>query len=148
MLTAAFVAINIPGNLLGGLLLKRGLPRAVVMGGGAAIMGVTGAGLLWSAAPDAARLACALAFSLFGGVIPAAAFAGTTVHAKSPAHIGTMNGMLMQASHLSQFVLPIVFAWLASQAGGWSASLGTMLGLAAAGVLAALAVAACEPRLR
>jgi predicted MFS family arabinose efflux permease len=144
MLTAAFVAINIPGNLLGGVLLKRGLPRAAVMGGGAAVMGITGAGLLWPAAPDAARLACALAFSLLGGVIPAAAFAGTTVHAKSPEHIGTMNGMLMQASHLSQFVMPIVFAFLASRAGGWSASLETMLGLAAAGVLAAVSVGRFE----
>jgi predicted MFS family arabinose efflux permease len=146
LLTAAFVAINIPGNQLGGLLLRLGTSRAAVMAGGAAAMGVTSAGFLSSALPDALRLACAFAFSLLGGVIPAAAFAGTTVHAKSPAHIGTMNGMLMQSSHLSQFVLPILFAWLASRSGGWSASLGTMLALAAAGVLSALAVGRFERR--
>jgi predicted MFS family arabinose efflux permease len=148
LLTAAFVAINIPGNQLGGWLLKRGMPRVAVLAGGALAMGLGAAGLLAASAPDAVRLACALAFSLLGGVIPAAVFSGTTVHARSADHIGTMNGMLMQASHLSQFVLPIVFAWVASRAGGWSASLGTMLGLAAAGALAAIAVGRSELRLR
>lgn len=146
LLTAAFVAINIPGNQLGGLLLRRGVPRAAVLAGGAAAMGVASVGLLAASAPDALRLACALGFSLLGGVIPAAVFSGTTVHAKSPAHIGTMNGMLMQSSHLSQFVLPILFAWIASRAGGWSGSLGTMLALAAAGIAAALGIARWERR--
>lgn len=149
LLTAAFVAINIPGNQLGGLLLRRGVPRAAVLAGGAAAMGVTSVGLLAASAPDAPdalRLASALGFSLLGGVIPAAVFSGTTVHAKSPAHIGTMNGMLMQSSHLSQFVLPILFAWIASGSGGWSGSLGTMLALAGAGIAAALGVARWERR--
>ena len=146
LVTAAYVAINIPGNQLGGLLLKRGVPRALVMAGGAAAMGLTGIGLLAAGAPDALRLACALAFSLLGGVIPAAVFSGTTVHAKSPAHIGTMNGMLMQSSHLSQFVLPLVFAWLATRSGGWSASLGTMLGLAASAATTPIAVGRFERR--
>lgn len=146
LLTAAFVAINIPGNQLGGLLLRRGVPRAAVLAGGAAAMGVTSVGLLAASAPDALRLASALGFSLLGGVIPAAVFSGTTVHAKSPAHIGTMNGMLMQSSHLSQFVLPILFAWIASGAGGWSGSLGTMLALAGAGIAAALGIARSERR--
>ena len=148
LITAAFVAINIPGNQLGGWLLKRGVPRVAVLAGGALAMGIGSLGLLTAAAPDALRLASALAFSLLGGVIPAAVFAGTTVHAKSPEHIGTMNGMLMQSSHLSQFVLPILFAWLASRSGGWSASLGTMLGLAAAGAVAAFVVGRSERRPR
>ena len=146
LLTAAFVAINIPGNQLGGLLLRRGHRRGPVMGAGALAMGIGAIGLLSSGLPDALRLACALAFSLLGGVIPAAVFSGSTVHAKSAEHIGTMNGMLMQSSHLSQFVLPILFAWLASSSGGWSASLGTMLGLAATGLLAAIAVGRIERR--
>jgi DHA1 family inner membrane transport protein len=148
LLTAAFVAINIPGNQLGGFLINRGWSRATVMGGGALAMGATSIGLLSSALPDPARVVCALAFSFLGGVIPSAAFSGTTVHAKGPEHIGTMNGMLMQSSHLSQFVLPIVVAWLASRAGGWSASLGAMLSLAATGTLAAFAVGRCELKLR
>lgn len=148
LLTAAFVAINIPGNQLGGFLINRGWSRATVMGGGALAMGLTSVGLLSAALPDAARIACALAFSFLGGVIPSAAFSGTAVHAKSAEHIGTTNGMLMQSSHLSQFALPIVFAWLASRAGGWSASLGGMLLLASTGAVAAFAVGRCERRPR
>lgn len=147
LLTAAYVAINILGNQLGGVLLRSGTPRWVVMAGGAAAMGVTAAGLLWAAAPDALRLACAMAFSVLGGVIPAAVFSGTTVHAKSPQHIGTTNGMVMQASHASQFAIPILIAWVASRAGAWEASLHVMLALAVAGVAAGLAVGRFERRL-
>jgi DHA1 family inner membrane transport protein len=147
LLTAAYVAINIFGNQLGGVLLRAGAPRWAVMAGGAAAMGLTGAGLMWSAAPDAARIACALAFSVLGGVIPAAVFSGTPVHAKSPQHIGTTNGMVTQASHLSQFVIPVLIAWVASRGGGWGASLWVMLTLAAVGIAAALAVGRYERRL-
>ncbi len=147
LLTAAFVAINIPGNQLGGLLLKRGVPRWAVMGAGAAVMGATAIAFLSSALPDALRLACVLAFSALGGVIPAAVFSGTTVHAKSPQHIGTTNGMVMQASHGAQFAIPILIAWVASRFGGWYASLQVMAALALIGIGAALAVGRFERRL-
>ncbi|HWA36723.1 MAG TPA: MFS transporter [Burkholderiales bacterium] len=148
LLTAGFVAINIPGTFLGGLLLRLGASRASVLAGGAAAMACAAAGLLAAGAPDGLRFASALAFSLLGGVIPAAVFAGTAVHAKSPDHFGTMNGMIMQSSHLSQFVVPILVAWTATHAGGWSASLGTMLALAGAGIVGALAVGRYEPEPR
>jgi predicted MFS family arabinose efflux permease len=147
LLTAAFVAINIPGNLLGGLLLRRGLPRWAVLAGAAVAMGVAAAGLLSSAAPDGLRLGAAAAFSVLGGMIPAAVFSGAPVHAKSARHIGTTNGMIMQASQLAQFVIPLLVAWVAARAGGWSASLQVMLALAAAGVAAGLAVGVFERRL-
>jgi MFS transporter, DHA1 family, inner membrane transport protein len=146
LLLAAYVAINILGNQLGGVLLRLGVPRWVVMAGGAAAMGVTGAGLL-SSAPDGVRIGCALAFSVLGGVIPAAVFSGTAVHAKTPQHIGTTNGMVTQSSHLSQFVIPILIAWVASRAGGWGASLWVMLTLATVGVVAGIAVGRFERRL-
>jgi fucose permease len=147
LLTAAFVAVNIPGNLLGGLLLKRRVPRWLVMAGGAGAMGLAGLGLLSPGAPDALRLASLLAFSLLGGVVPACVFSGAAVHAKSPQHAGTANGMIMQASHLSQFAVPILVAWVATRMGGWSAGLGVMLALSFAGVLAALGIARYERRL-
>jgi MFS family permease len=147
LLTAAFVAANIPGNLLGGFLISRGSPRWAVMAGGAAAMGATALGLFAAGLPDGLRLACALAFSFLGGVIPGAIFSATPIHARSPEHIGTTNGMIMQASHLAQFTVPIVVAWVASRFGGWSASLDTMLALSCAGVFAGLAVGHYEGRL-
>jgi fucose permease len=147
LITAAFVAINIPGNQLGGLLLRLGMRRWLVMAGGAFAMGATALGFFSSALPDAARLACVLAFSTLGGVIPAAVFSGTTVHAKTAQHIGTTNGMVMQSSHASQFVIPILIAWVASRAGNWDASLHVMGALALIGLGAALAVGRFERKL-
>jgi MFS family permease len=147
LLTAMFVAANIPGNLLGGILIKRGIARGAVMAAGAGAMGLTTLGFLAAGAPDGLRLACALGFSLLGGVIPGAIFSATPVHAKSSEHIGTTNGMIMQASHFAQFAVPILIAWTASHLGGWSASLNTMLILAGAGAAAALAAGHYERRL-
>jgi cyanate permease len=146
LLTAAFVAINMPGNVAAGLLMRRGVSRSAILAAGAAAMGFSAIGMLTSAAPDWVRIACLLAFSLLGGFIPSAVLSGTPVHARSPQHVATTYGMVMQASHLGQFVLPIVVAWSATRFGGWSASLGTMLGLAAVGVVAAIAVGRCEIR--
>jgi len=146
-LTAAFVVANIPGVLLAGVMLNRRVPRWAVMSAGAAAMGATTLGILAAGAPDALRFACVLAFSTLGGLIPGAIFSATPVHAKSPQHIGTTNGMIMQASHIGQFVVPILVAWVASRFGGWSASLDTMLLLAGAGVAAGVAVGRFERRL-
>jgi DHA1 family inner membrane transport protein len=144
LLTAAFVAANIPGNLLGGVLLRFGFSRRAIMVFGAAAMGATSIGLLGSQVPDGLRLACLLAFSTLGGVIPAAIFSGTPVHARSPEHVGTANGMVMQASHIAQFGLPILIAWIASRLGGWSATLQTMLVLSVIGVIAGWALGRFE----
>ena len=147
LLTAAFVAANIPGNLLGGLLLARRMPRSLVMALGAAAMGLSSIALLSSGVPDTLRLAALIAFSLLGGVIPACVFSGAPLHARSAQHAGTANGMIMQASHLFQFSVPIVVAVVATRLGGWGASLGVMLALSLAGVLAGIGVARYERRL-
>jgi hypothetical protein len=55
--------------------------------------------------------------------------------------------MIMQASHLSQFVIPILVAWVATRMGGWSATLGAMLLLSFVGVLAGLGLGPYERKL-
>lgn len=148
LLTALFVAVNIPGNLLCGVLIKRGMPRWTMLAGGSIAMGIMELNIFSSLLSDGWRLASVLVFSFFGGLIPSAAFSGTPVHAPSPHHIGTTNGMIMQASHLSQFVIPILIAWAASRFGGWGASLGAMLALAGIGVASGFALRGIERRLR
>ena len=118
------------------------------MAAGACAMGATAVAFFSPALPDALRLACVMAFSTLGGVIPAAVFSGTTVHAKSPQHIGTTNGMVMQASHGAQFAIPILIAWVASRAGNWSASLPVVAALALIGIVAAFAVGRFERKLQ
>jgi len=145
LLTALWVGINVPGVLLGGWLIVRGARRSRVIAAASIVQALAGAGALLELLPDAGRYASCLAFSFFGGVIPAAVFSGVAALARSPQHIGTANGMAMQLSQLSQFLSPIAVAWLVTRA-GWSASLPVMLACAALAFGGACGIALQERR--
>ena len=147
LLTALWVAINVPGVLLGGWLIVRGARRSRVIAAASIVQALAGAGAFLDLLPDAGRYASCLAFSFFGGVIPAAVFSGVAALARSPQHIGTANGMVMQFSQLSQFLSPIAVAWLVTRS-GWSASLPVMLACAALAFAGALCLGALERRAR
>jgi DHA1 family inner membrane transport protein len=145
-LTALMVLVNVPGNLGGGWLLARGVRRGPLVLAACAITVVTDIAMLSSALPDALRFLAVLVFSCCAGVIPACIFSGVVVHARTPQHVGTTNGMVMQASQAGQFFGPILLAWLASQYGGWGASLWAMLAFAAGGALCGYAILRIEAR--
>ncbi len=147
LVTALYVAVNVPGNLAGGWILKRGAARWCVIAGASAAMALTASGALAAALPDPLRLTCVLLFSLLGGVIPAAVLAGGPVHARSPQHIGTAQGMIMQGAQIGQFFGPLFIALAAQGLGGWSAALWIMLAFAAVAAFAGLAVGYFERRL-
>lgn len=145
--TALMVAVNAPGNLAGGWLLARGLPRGALVVAASAAAAMCEIGMLASSLPGALRYSLVLAFSLCSGVIPASIFAGLPVHAKIPGHIATGNGIALQGSNLGQFFGPIALAWIASRFGGWQATLWAMLAFAAAGALCGFAISQIENRL-
>lgn len=145
-LTALMVLVNVPGNLGGGWLLSRGVRRGPLILAASAAMVVTDVGMLWSGLPDALRFSACLVFSLCVGVIPACIFSGVVAHAKTPQHVGTTNGMVMQTSQAGQFFGPVALAWLASRFGGWEASLWAMLAFAACAALCGYAVMRIEAR--
>ncbi len=145
--TALMVAVNAPGNLAGGWLLARGLPRGTLVIAASIAAAVCEIGMLASSLPGALRYSLVLAFSLCSGVIPASIFAGLPVHAKTPSHIATGNGIALQGSNLGQFFGPIALAWIASRFGGWQATLWAMLAFAAGGALCGLTIAVIEKRL-
>jgi cyanate permease len=145
-LTALMVLVNIPGNIGGGWLIAHGVRRGILILAAAAIMVVTDIGMLSSALPDALRFVSVLVFSCCAGTIPSAIFSGVVVHAKTPQHVGTTNGMVMQTSQAGQFFGPVALAWLAAQFGGWGASLWAMLAFAGACALCGYAVLRIEAR--
>lgn len=147
LLTALFVAINVPGNLAGGWALKRGAARWWVIAGSSAVMALTAICALASSLPDTFRIASVLLFSLVGGMIPAAVLSGGPVHARSAQHIGTAQGMIMQGAQIGQFFGPMFVAMAAQGLGGWSASLGIMLGFAGTAAAAGIMVGRYERRL-
>ena len=142
--TALMVLVNAPGNLAGGWLISRGVPRGALVIAASAIAAVCELGMFTSLLPGALRFALVLAFSLCAGVIPASIFAGLPVHARSPQHIATGNGMVLQASNFGQFLGPLAIAWLASRYGGWQASLWALLAFAAGGAACGAALAKIE----
>lgn len=146
LLTAFMVLINVPGNLGGGWLLAHGVRRGPLILAACAVMVVTDIGMLSSLLPDGLRYASCLLFSMCVGVIPACIFSGVVVHAKTPQHVGTTNGMVMQTSQAGQFFGPILLAWLATHFGGWGASLWAMLAFAACAAACGYAVLRIEAR--
>jgi len=146
LLTAFMVLVNVPGNLAGGWLLARGVRRGPLILAACAVMVVTDIGMLSSLLPDGLRYASCLLFSMCVGVIPACIFSGVVVHAKTPQHVGTTNGMVMQTSQAGQFFGPILLAWLATHFGGWGASLWAMLAFAAGAAACGYAVLRIEAR--
>jgi len=147
LLTALMVLVNAPGNVAGGWLLARGARRGPMVMGASAIMAACAAGMLGTFLPDALRYLLCLVFSTCAGVIPGAIFAGLAVHARTPRHIGTGNGLVMQASQAGQFAGPLALAWLASRYDGWGATLWAMLAFAAGAALCGLFLARIERRL-
>lgn len=146
-LTALMVLVNIPGNIGGGWLIAHGVRRGKLVLAAAAIMAVTDLAMLSSALPDALRYISVLVFSCCAGTIPGAIFTGVVVHAKTLQHVGTTNGMVMQTSQAGQFFGPILLAWLATNFGGWGASLWAMMAFAGACALCGYAVLRIEARL-
>ena len=145
--TALYVLINAPGNLTGGWLLARGVPRGTLIVTGALIAALCEIGMLADALPPAARYVLVLAFSFSAGVIPAAVFSGLPLHARTPQHIGTGNGIVMQASQIGQFLAPLALAWIATRF-GWHANLWALLAFAAGAVSCGAAIGAIETRMK
>jgi len=146
--TALMVLVNAPGNLAGGWLLSRGVPRGALVITGSVIAALCEIGMLAPALPGAARYALVLVFSACAGVIPASIFAGLPIHARSPQHIATGNGMVLQFSNIGQFFGPLVIAWIVSRYGGWEATLWAMLAFALAAAACGAALGRIESRRR
>lgn len=145
-LTALMVLVNVPGNIGGGWLIAHGVRRGTLILAAATIMVVTDVAMLSGALPDALRFLAVLVFSCCAGAIPSAIFSGVVVHAKTPQHVGTTNGMVMQTSQAGQFFGPVALAWLAAQFGGWEASLWAMLAFATGCALCGYAILRIEAR--
>ncbi|QQS12701.1 MAG: MFS transporter [Rhodospirillales bacterium] len=143
--TAGVILINVTGSLVAGWLLQRGWRRSVVIAVTAVLMAGTAAGILLDAAPDAARLACAFAFSMVASAIPGALFGAIPVHAPRPGLIGATTGALMQGSNIGSLTGPPIVAALVS-ANGWASALWYTTPALALAAAAGFALQRREPR--
>ncbi|MEE4236538.1 MAG: MFS transporter [Anderseniella sp.] len=142
---ALVMVANTTGNVASGFLLDRGWQRRTLILLAAAMM-ATGAVIVMSEAlPVALRIAGAVLFSSFGGMIPGSLFAGVPRHAPSPAHVSTVNGLMLQGVAIGQLIGPAATTWLVGMGGGgWGWSLAYLLPMAALTALAGIMLGRLE----
>jgi len=138
LLTAVAVLANAGGNVMGGVLMQRGLPRWALIVASHVVMGLSSIGIFWPDLPLAVRYPLCLAFMGGGGILPASVFSGATRHAPAPHLLPTTNGVIVQVVAIGQFIGPPSVAALASAIGGWQLSPLILAGGAAFGIGLAL----------
>jgi MFS family permease len=145
-LTALMVGVNVPGNLAGGALLQRGVRRSRLIAAALVIMGACTLGIYAPSLPFALRYLACLAFSAFGGMLPASIMSAVPLLAPRPALVGTANGLIVQGSHLGQLIGPPVLALIVSATGSWQSAPWFLAGAALAGALLSARLSQSENR--
>lgn len=148
VLTGLMLLACVPGNLLGGWLVQQDIPRGRLLMAAQLCTGLGAVAYSTASLPDGLRYAAAVFVSFVGGVIPAAVMASSTVLARSPQQIGTLQGLYMQGAQLGQVVgTPLIAACVAAS-GQWSSALFVTASAATVGVVLAVAARRLEARLR
>lgn len=142
---AMIMVVNTTGNIAAGFMLDRGVRRQSLILLASVVMAL-GAILVMSAAlPVPVRIAGAVLFSSFGGMIPGSLFAGVARHAPSRAHVSSVNGLMLQCVAIGQLIGPAVTTWLvATGNGSWTMSLIYLLPMAALTAIAGLMLGRIE----
>ena len=138
LLTGGMLVACVPGNLIGGWLVQRGVRRGRLLAAAQGLAGLGALGYSQEGLPDLLRYALAVGVSFVGGVIPAAVMASSTVLARVPQQIGTLQGLYMQGAQLGQFIGTPLIAAVVAASGQWrqalwvtgpAALIGVVLGL-------------------
>jgi len=139
MLVSVMVMLNVPGNLIGGMLLQRHFRRGNLIAFASMVTGLSGVGIFLDIFPDTVRYGLCLLLSFVGGLIPASVLSASASFARTPRQIGTLQGLFMQGGNLGSFIGPPLIAMLVAASGKWqdalfvtgtAATLGIALGLA------------------
>ena len=140
------VAANIIGCLAGAWLLHRNVARWKLLAVAYLVMAPCAAGAFSGVLPPVLIVVLAAIFSAVGGLLPAAILAGTAVHAPSRDHVATVNGFVVQGSHVGVVTGPPVFAMFVAAFGGWEQGWMLMAALGIAGLGVTAGIRAVERR--
>lgn len=139
LLTALMVAVNVPGNVLGGTLMNRGFSRGtnVVLAGIVTLL--TCAVMFTTALPDWLRYLGCLGFSFGVGILPGSVMSAAQTHARNAAQVGTVQGMIVQGSNIGQFASPLLVTAVVSGVAGAALDWGRLSYVVAGAALAIIA---------
>ena len=135
LLSCVMLLACVPGNLLGGALVQRGLPRGRLIAVAHTLGGLCALGYFSDALPDGLRYGLCVALSFIGGVIPAAVLSSSAVLASRPQQISALQGLMLQGSQPGQFIGTPLIAALVAASGQWHSARWASLGAALLGVL-------------
>ncbi len=142
---AMIMVVNTTGNVAAGFLLDRGVRRQSLILLASAAMALGAVMVMSAALPVPARIAGAVLFSSFGGMIPGSLFAGVARHAPSRAHVSSVNGLMLQCVAIGQLIGPAVTTWLvATGNGSWTMALTYLLPMAALTAIAGIVLGRIE----
>ena len=146
LFSALVVGVNVFGNLIGGWLMHRRVPRVVLVGAANVIMAVTGVLILAGFVPDAAKIPLAIVFSTGSGILPVAAYAGAAAHAPKPALVAMANGFMAQGAAIGMLLGPPLMAVVVGGFGSWEAAWWSMLVCPAIGLVITARLVGIERR--
>ena len=138
LLTCVMLLACVPGNLLGGALVQRGVARGRLLALAHTATGLCSLAFFLDGLPDGLRYAACVACSFIGGVMPAAVMSSSAVLARSPRQINALQGLFMQGSQLGQFAGTPLIAAVVAASGRWSTAGWVSAGAALAGVVLGL----------
>lgn len=146
LLGALSIFMNCFGNVLGGWLIQRGVPRGRIIGTAFILVGVLFTGMFSAALPEGVRYALLLLYNISCGVIPAAALSGGAHYARSAAEVGSIQGLIVQITNVGIFFGPPLIAAAVTFGGSWDSALWVMLTAAVAGLAVSRLIAYYERR--
>lgn len=120
-LSALAIAANILGNLTAGLLLSKGMSRALILAGASLAMGICGLGIFMDILPGMPAFLLCIVYAAAGGLIPATLLSAAPLAARTSALVPLVMGLTMQGNNLGQIVGPMIVG-SAIQYWNWSAA--------------------------
>lgn len=142
--TALTVLVNIPGNILAGLLSQKNAPRWLVLSVVFIVISLVTIGIYTPQTPLAVRLLLCLVFSFIGGLIPGTLMAAVPFHSPGKEYIGATNGLIIQGSNIGTLLMAPALAAVVSLFGGWQGAPLIFVAAGLIGLSSALAIGRLE----
>lgn len=144
LLTALSIFVNCFGNVLGGWLIQRNVPRGRIIAVTFVLTSILFLAMSAADLSDGLRYALVLAYNVVTGTIPAAVLSAGLRYARSPAEVGTIQGLIVHITNIGIFFGPPLIAAAVVWGGSWDAALWAFLGVAVVGLAAAFVIGRYE----
>lgn len=144
--TALFVIVNSAGNVFGGWLVQRNIPRGRIIGVTFTLTSLIFCAIFAPGMTDGARFGLVLLYSVVAGPLPAAVLSGGARYANSADQVAALQGLIAQLTNIGIFFGPPLLAAIVTWSGGWDAALWMLLGCAALGLILAALIDRLERR--